>query len=94
MTQGRFLPDVKGGDVPRLMISMDGDFTDDEAVAIIQRMRDVEQARPEMDVHCSLATDSVERAQGILDRIKPPFAHRAAIVTVSRPKPRPPFSKN
>ena len=94
MTHGRFLPDVKGGDVPRMIISMDGDFTDDEAVAIIQRLRDVEQARPEMNIHCTLATHSVERAQGILDRIKPPFAHRAAIITVSGPKPRPPFSDN
>jgi len=77
------------------MIIMDSDFTDDEAVAIIQRLRDVEQARPEMDIHCTLATDtSVERAQAILDRIKPPFAHRADIGVVSWPKPRPPFSDN
>ncbi len=69
-----------------MRIVIDGPFTADEALAILQGVRDVEQTRPEMELEIAVDAKElpVEQVEGILNRIHPPYRFR---ITVDRPQP-------
>jgi len=79
-----------------MLFLIGGPFTDEEALTILQKVRDVEQARPELHLRVSiLAPDMTrERAKRLLESVKPPFAHRLEMEGRIAVDTQPPFSSN
>lgn len=78
-----------------MLFLIEGAFTAEEALAILQKVRDIEQARPEIHVGIQVTGPEMTRELGkrLLEGVKPPFVHMDEVVQ-RRVEPRLPFSAN
>jgi len=79
-----------------MRIMIDGAFTDEEALALLQKVREIEQTRPERHITVQVvAPDRTrEEARELLARVNPPFAYRIEVEGRMAVGDRPPFSND
>ena len=59
-----------------MVFTIEGPFTEEEAVAILQKIRDIHQARPEIDIKLTLLAPELTTAdvRRLMAQVKPPFS--------------------
>lgn len=64
-----------------MKITIEADFTDEELLAVLQKVRDIDQPRRDMVITIWACAPelSTEQVTGLLNQVKPPFPHRHTV---------------
>jgi len=81
-----------------MLIMIGGDFSDEEVLAILQKIRDIEQAKPDREIQIRVLAGgrelTRERARALLERVRPPLGRLDELVERMVVHPPTPFSSN
>ena len=64
-----------------MKITIEADFTDEELLAILQKVRDIEHRRRDMEITIWAYAPELSTGQvtGVLNQVKPPYPHRHTV---------------